>query len=70
MVATKTASGDLRSSGRISETSTVAPRRNPNAMPMSVARASGTPASSAIHVMYADSVAISPWAKLRCPVPR
>ena len=40
-------------------------------MPMSVATTSATPWSKAkIHVMYADKVAISPWAKLRWPVPR
>ena len=75
--ATKTASGERRLSGRTMITSVLTPRANPKAMPTSVASHSGiTQCKSGIvdpatiAVMNADSVAISPWAKLRSPVPR
>ena len=70
MVATNTANADRLFNGRMIVTSVTAPRAKPNSMPMSVESSRGTPWLSNHHTTNTDSVPISPWAKLRCPVPR
>jgi hypothetical protein len=74
--ATNTASADFFDSGLTMNTSVAAPSAKPKAIPAMVASHSGSCQSLnsvhvvTTHVMYADRVAISPAAKLRCPVPR
>jgi hypothetical protein len=70
MAMTTGANADSRSAGRIRLTSIAAPPTNASAAEMAIASSNGTPLSCSHHVTSVENNAISPCAKLMCPVPR
>ena len=66
----KTANDDFFEIGRMSVTSVAEPSRKPTPIPMNIAGQMGMPHSPNWYTKYAQNNAISPCAKLRCPVPR